>query len=481
MEERAQLSRTLKPHWVWAIALGSSVGWGAFILPTDWMATAGPLGAILGLGIGGLLMMVIAVSYGFMIRNFPIAGGEFAYAYSGFGRDHAFMCGWFLTLGYICIVALNASALALLGRYVLTGFVEWGFMYSIAGWEVYLGEVLVAGLALITFAWLNVCGASLSGRAQFIFCMVMIIGVVLIALGVLLHPSTPLSNFQPLFSPEVPPWTAVLAIIAIAPWAYVGFDNVPQAAEEFDFSSRKAFKLIIFALVVAALIYSALIFATAVALPWQALVGSQPVWGTGDAVSGLFGNLGILLLAVAVCMGIFTGLNGFLVASSRLMFAMSRAKILPPAFAKVHPRYNTPYVGIIFVCAVCLIAPWFGRQALLWVVDMSAVGVTIAYFYTCFAAYRMFQWSSNDGERGNSPGVVSPTRKALSLLGALCGLGFLSLLLVPGTPGTLSVPSWIALIVWLLIGTVFYLSRGRHYRGIQKAELDHLIFGGVRK
>lgn len=140
MEERAQLSRTLKPQWVWAIALGSSIGWGAFVLPNGWMATAGPLGAALGLGIGGLLMLVIAVSYGFMIRNFPVSGGEFAYAYLGFGRDQAYVCGWFLTLGYLSIVALNASALALLGKFVLPGIAQQGLMYNIAGWEVYFGE-----------------------------------------------------------------------------------------------------------------------------------------------------------------------------------------------------------------------------------------------------------------------------------------------------------------------------------------------------
>lgn len=240
MEERARLSRTLKPHWVWAIALGSAVGWGAFILPTDWMGTAGPLGAILGLVIGGLLMMVIAVSYGFLIKSFPVSGGEFAYAYHGFGRDQAFVCGWFLTLGYMCIVALNASALALLGRYVLPGLTEWGFLYTIAGWEVYFGEVLVASLALLVFAWMNVRGATLSGRVQFAFCMVMLVAVAAILAGVILHPDTPWSNVQPLMSPGVPAWTAILAIVAIAPWAYVGFDNVPQAAEEFDFSDRKS-------------------------------------------------------------------------------------------------------------------------------------------------------------------------------------------------------------------------------------------------
>src|SRR5699024_12701791 len=101
------IKKTLKAHWVWAIALGSSIGWGAFVQPTTWMSEAGPLGVIIGFGIGALLMMLIAVSYGFLIKSFHVSGGECAYPFVSLGRTHAFICGWFLTLGYICIVALN--------------------------------------------------------------------------------------------------------------------------------------------------------------------------------------------------------------------------------------------------------------------------------------------------------------------------------------------------------------------------------------
>lgn len=131
--ERRKLEKTLKPHWVWAIAFGSAIGWGAFVLPTDWIGQAGPVGVVLGLLLGAALMMIIGVSYGFLIEKFPVTGGEFAYAYIGFGRRFAFMAGWFLTLGYICIVALNASALALLAKFLFPDFVQTGNMYTVAG------------------------------------------------------------------------------------------------------------------------------------------------------------------------------------------------------------------------------------------------------------------------------------------------------------------------------------------------------------
>jgi amino acid transporter len=480
-EERTQLTKSLKPSWVWAIALGSAVGWGAFVLPTDWIGTAGPLGAVLGFVIGGALMVVIAVSYGLLIRSFPVSGGEFAYAFAGFGRRHAFLCSWFLTLGYVCIVALNASALALLSRYVIPQVAERGLLYQIAGWDVYLGEVLIASASLVLFAWLNIRGASTSGRLQFIFCLVMVAGVAAILVGVLLHPDVVLTNLAPAFPTDVSALTAVLAIIAIAPWAYVGFDNVPQAAEEFAFSPARAFRLIVFAIVVASLIYVAMIVATAAATPWTELVDSAPIWGTGDAVSGLFGGVGIMLLALSVAMGICTGLNGFYVSASRLMFAMGRAQMVPAAFARVHPRHRTPHVAIVFTCALCLVAPWFGREALLWVVDMSAIGVTIAYAYTCFVAFRLFRWSGAPqagGALGNGPdGTASTARKLLSLLGGVVALGFLALLLVPASPAALGRESAVALLVWIVLGVVFYLARRAHNRRLSHSELSYLVLG----
>lgn len=478
MEERARLSRTLKPQWVWAIALGSAVGWGSFVLPTDWIAKAGPLGAVLGLLIGGGLMIVIAVSYGFMIRKMPVSGGEFAYSYLGLGRTHAYLCGWFLTLGYLSIVALNASALALLAKYTLPALAQWGRMYEIAGWDVYLGEVLIASAALIVFALLNIRGSTVSGRMQYVFVMLMIGGAALVAVSMLLHPSTSLGNLSPAFNPDIPSWSGIVAIVAIAPWAFVGFDNVPQAAEEFDFAPRKAFRLIVFALVAASLFYSMMILATAIAVPWQELVAGEPTWGTGDAVAGYFGAAGTLVLAIALCMGIFTGLNGFFVAGSRLLFAMGRARILPAGFGKLHSKHNTPYWGIAFACLVCLITPWFGRQALLWVVDMSAVGVAIAYTYTCFVAYRLFRWSDSSAAPAHRTCIevtTDPVKKSLSLLGVVFGITFLSLLLIPASPAALSTPSWVALIAWIVVGAVFYAARGRHYMRTPKRELDYLI------
>src|SRR5699024_8807160 len=226
--------------------------------------------------------------------------------------------------------------------------------------------------------------------------MVMVAGVVILTIIVGVQPGAGLSNVQPLFPTNTTAFAAIISIIAIAPWAFNGFDAVPQAAEEFDFPAKKAFTLIILALVFATIIYSLMILATSMAAPWETVAAENHLWGTGAVVQEVVGPIGLVILVVALSMGIFTGLNGFIMTSSRLLFAMSRAKILPKSFSKLHPKYKTPHVAIIFTIAISAIAPWFGRESLVWVVDMSSIGVSIAYLYTCITAFRLFKWSAKD-------------------------------------------------------------------------------------
>src|SRR5690606_2027797 len=158
---------------------------------------------------------------------------------------------------------------ALMIKYVFPSLVENMHMYTIAGWDVYFTEIIIASIGLIIFGYLNIRGTGLSGRTQYIFAILMVAGVVLLALITGFHPQTDIQNLQPLFPTDKTAWAAIISIVAIAPWAYVGFDAVPQAAEEFKFPSSKAFMLIIFALVFATGIYVLMLFSTAVAAPWQ--------------------------------------------------------------------------------------------------------------------------------------------------------------------------------------------------------------------
>src|SRR5699024_8208799 len=118
------------------------------------------------------------------------------------------------------------------------------------------------------------------------------------------HSSRSLGNMEPVFVTGKTAFAAIISIVAVSPWVCVCFDAVPQGAEEFDFSAMKAFMLIVYALVFAAAIYSLMIMATAMIRPWEEVAAEGHLWGTGHLIENLLGPMGLLLLAIALCMGI---------------------------------------------------------------------------------------------------------------------------------------------------------------------------------
>ncbi|MGV3065342.1 APC family permease [Staphylococcus simulans] len=464
--DRGDLQQNLSEKFVWAIAYGSCIGWGSFILPGDWISQSGSIAAAIGITIGALLMIIIGVSYGALVKHFPVSGGAFAFSYLSFGRYVSFFSSWFLTFGYICVVALNATAFSLLLKFMMPGVLEHGKLYTIAGWDVYITEIIIATALLLLFTFITIRGAQVSGSLQYYFCIAMVVVVLLMFFGSFFGSGFSLSNLQPLAEEKKGWFTSIIMIVAVAPWAYVGFDNIPQTAEEFDFAPNKTFKLIVYSLLAAAGTYVLMILYTG----WLSSHGAEnsDLWATGAVTQQSFGYIGLFVLAVAITMGIFTGLNGFLMSSSRLLFSMGRSGIMPSVFSKIHPRFKTPYVAILFLGALTLIAPWLGRTALTWIVDMSSTGVSVAYLVTCLSATKLFSFNKESN-------TYAPIYKSFAIVGSIFAFIFLGLLLIPGSPAALSTPSYIALIVWLVLGLAFFVVRYPKLKNMDKDELSRLI------
>ena len=212
--------------------------------------------------------------------------------------------------------------------------------------------------------------------------------------------------------------------------------------------------------------YSVVILATASVMPWQSLVSAEPLWATGVTVRESLGQGGLVCLVLAVVAAVFTGINGFFMASSRLLFSMGRATLLPSWFAQIHPTHRTPANATLFVGAISLAAPWFGREVIVWIVDMAALGTAFGYFYTCLAAVRT-------ADTSNAP--TSSTDRTYARLGTMLSIGFITLLCVPGMPGFMATPSWVALAVWVGLGLIFLASQSGRYRALRSDQLDRLI------
>lgn len=462
MEEKSNaLQKKLSPLNVWSLALGCIIGWGAFVMPGNtFLGKAGTLGTAIAMLIAALVMIIIAFNYDFMINKYPVAGGEFTYAKNAFGEKHAFVCSWFLGLSYLAIVPLNGTALALIGRNLLNNVFQFGFHYSVAGYDIYLGEILLAVAALVLFAILSIRGVKFTGIFQTLLVICLVGGVAAIVIGALISPNASLSNLSPAFYPtaEGSKIGGVLAVVAVAPWAFVGFDTIPQASEEFNFSPKKTKLIMVISILFGAFIYVLLNTVTAMVVPdgyasWTEYIDdlgnlsgliSLP---TFNAAKSILGTPGLVLIGVAVLAAILSGIIGFYMATSRLLFSMSKDGVLPGWFGKLHSKYKTPSNAILFVLLISVIAPFFGRTALNWIVDMSSTGAAIGYAYTSAAAMKFAKKTGNK--------FIMFT----GALGLLFGIIFCVLLLVPIPMFNCSLgkESYICLAIWIICGALFYL------------------------
>ena len=445
----------------WALSFGCIIGCGSFVIPgSSFLPYAGPLGTAIAIAIGMVAVGLLAVGYRYLMGKFPVAGGAFAYTCETFGRNHAFVCGWFLSLGYLAIVPLNATALAIVSRSLLGNSLARGFSYSVFGYDIYAAEILAIVALLCVVVAIGVRSTRVFDALQSVFAVLLAASSVFVIVGVLASPVSSASNLEPVFSPAMSPALGVLAVVAMAPWAFVGFDVVSQVTDELAFPVRQAGAIMVSAIVLGGAVYIGLAFAAASVVPsgfedWPSYVlaagGLSGIEGFPlfNAVNVALGPVGVGALVVATVSGILTGMIGFLRATSRLLVAMADADVLPSWFGVRHRKHGTPVNALMFVFSVSLVASLIGRTALGWIANTSSAGAAIAFCYTAAATWKC---ARDEGNRAMC--VVGALGFVLSAL-------FLALLLVPvpALAHAFDAESYVFLIAWIVIGCNFFEPR----------------------
>ena len=468
------LKKQLSPLSVWALAFGCIIGWGSFVNPgKKFLPNSGVAGTAIAMVLGALVMMIIAFSYAYMVPKCPKAGGEFNFTKKCFGKKAAFVCGWFLLAAYLTNVPMNSTAIGLIVDGIFGPVLKWGFHYSIAGFEVWLGEIIVASAILITFGILNICGVKKAGFIQTVLTVLLVTSVFTLFISAIASPYATFENMQPLWGfdkqaainaggfaaehavKESGIASSILATFAIAPWAFVGFDTIPQAAEEFRFPYRKVIFIMIIAIIFGCFVYTVNNTIAAAALEnWPELIvnSESTPWLLLAAAERLLGVAGKVLVGIAVSCAVLSGIMGFYLASSRLMYSMSKDGYLPKSFSNIDEKYGTPKNAIIFCIIISLSGPVLGREALGWFVDMSAIGASIGFMFTSLSTLRTIK-QDHDG---------SKLLAVFATLGAIFSVLFIILQLIP-LPGLNGVhfgtESYIMLAVWIAIGIAFYFKQ----------------------
>lgn len=434
---------------IFSVALGSVIGWGAFVLPGNvFLKQYGLLNTAIGFFIAILMLLFIEKSYTVVMEQVPRSGGEYSFADELLGKVPAFITGWGLLLAYISIIPLNATAVPMVLDKVFPAYSQGMLLYTFAGYEVFLNDVMVSMSIIIFFIFVNLKGIKGASMAQNICVFALVASLAVICLFT--FASIGESEKQNLQSNMgVFDTQSVIRIIAFAPWAFIGFDTVAQLAAEHKIDTKKVSLVTLIAIIFGALIYNVLNVITAFGVSNSELGAVS--WQTGEAVKRLVGDGLFYLLAVAMFGAVISGLNGFFLGSSRLVLSMSEDYNLGKQATQTADKVTVPKWIILFIGGCSLLVPFLGRNALLWFVDLSSVGASVAYLMTCVCAYQIAKAGKD---------------KFISVMGMLVSVAFLVFLLTPLFKSNITAPSYYALIFWTVFGVIVYMAiRGRYQGG----------------
>ena len=257
----------------------------------------------------------------------------------------------------------------------------------------------------------------------------------------------------------------------MTPFLYVGFDVIPQLAEEIDVPFRTIGRIIVLSILMACGWYGLVQWTVGLSLDPVTLPGR--VLPTADAMSAVYGSPWAgRVLVVGGAFGILTSWNAFFLGASRLLFAMARGGMLPPVFARLHPRYGSPVAVVAVLTGITVVAPFFGRPALVWLVDAGSLATVVAYLLVA-AAFLII--------RRRHPDLPRPYRVAAPrLVGwlAVAATVFFVMLYLPGSPSALAWPEeWAIVLLWAGLGAGLAAAMRRRKASVDSGRQARLILG----
>lgn len=272
------------------------------------------------------MIVVIGMIYAELTAAMPEVGGEHAYSLRALGKTASFYCTWAIVFAYVSVVAFEAVALP---SVLVNLFVNLsnGELWQINGAMVYFDQAAIGALVSIIITWINIRGVRIAAIIQGIVVVVIVLSGLALFVGLGAHGET--INMTPLI---IGGGSGILAAMALVPFMMVGFDIIPQAAEEIDLPAKKIGQMLVLSIVMAIVWYLLIELAAGMLLTADARSTSELV--TVDATQAAWGRTGALILLIGGIAGILTSWNGFLLGGSRALFAMASGGMLPAFFSQ---------------------------------------------------------------------------------------------------------------------------------------------------
>ncbi|MEN9807824.1 MAG: hypothetical protein RL756_2344 [Pseudomonadota bacterium] len=441
----ALFQRVLRARDVVTLAFGAMIGWSWVLLTGYWVDTAGSLGTVVAFLAGGAVIALIGLTYAELSAAMPNAGGEHVWTWRALGPGPSFVCTWALLMAYVNVCLFEAVALPTAVEYLLPG-IRIGTLWTVFGAPVDAGFVIVGAGSAALMTLINLLGIRTAARVQ-------LAGTGLILLAAILLVSGAVAFGDPA---RAEPWiavpaTGILTVLIMVPTLLVGFDVIPQSAEEIDLPPRRIGQLIVFSVLLAVAFYGLISFSVALAIGGTEIAPGQ--LASGDAATALWGHpaAGQLLVLGGIA-GILTSWNAFILGGSRVLYALAHSGQAPAIFGRLHPRYGTPWAGILVIGVLSMLAPLCGRTVLLWMVNAGSFATVVAYLFVpiAFLALRRLE-----------PELPRPYRithpRTVGIGATVLALGLLACFL-PFSPAALVWPyEWGMILAWTVIGLLVFL------------------------
>jgi amino acid transporter len=341
------------------IGVGAMIGAGIFVLTGIAAGEAGPA-SILAFALNGLVTLLTALAYAELASAIPRAGGGYSFVRMAFPGASGFVAGWMLWFAYI--VACSLYALGFAG-YFWEFFHKYtpGFSRAVFG---FVGEhpalLFITLLVGIIFIWLNMRGASVTGKTENVLTMSkVIILMIFIFFGVsqIFHePGQAMESMTPFFPKGM---GGVLVAMGLTFIAFEGYDLIATVAEEIKQPEKNIPRATFIALGVTVVIYLLILFVSLGAIDpgdsttWQ-ILGKFKETAIVRAAEGFMPAIGVGVIVFGGLLSTTSALNATVMAASRVAFSMGRDLWLPRSVSIIHPKRRTPHIAILITGVILL-------------------------------------------------------------------------------------------------------------------------------
>jgi basic amino acid/polyamine antiporter, APA family len=443
------LRRHLGAWGLVSLGIGSIIGAGLFSLSGIAAAeNAGPA-VTLSFLIAAVACAFAGMCYSELATMIPVAGSAYTYAYATLGELVAWIIGWDLVLEY----AVSASAVAVSWTEYLTAFLrELGidFPERLAHSPFEGGIVDLPAIAIIVLlSLLLMRGIRESSRVNTVLVVLKVaIVIVFVALGAGYIESANYTPFIPANTGRFGEfgWSGILRGAGVIFFAYIGFDAVSTATQETKDPQRTVPIGILGSLALCTVLY------VAFALVLTGMVSYRAMQGDAAPVATAIARTPYRWLRLLIDIGILAGFTSVILVSllgqSRIFFSMAEDGLLPGVFARIHPRWRTPWLSNLLFMVFAGALAGFVPMSLL--ADMTSIGTLLAFVIVCAGVLVL---------RRTRPDLPRPYRTPLVPLVPILGILVCAALML-----SLGPENWWRLILWLVLGLAIYLGYGRRRR-----------------